>query len=856
MTKLTFDCDVLIAGGGPVGVTLAMDLATRGVSSIVLEQRRDLPPNPRCNTTNARSMEVFRRLGCADAVRAAGLPGDNSTDVVYMTTMNGKEICRFERDTPDTVRAGAMKGIGHDWPTPEPPHYISQLYMEPALRHCAVTKHGVDLRLGWEIGLHTQNSDGVTSVARDVETGKEVALRSRYLVGADGSNSRVRRDIGARLEGIPMLGHACSVFLRSKRLTELYAKHPGWMYRFLGGVVMVAIDGTDEWLIHTNPAPGTDPEAFNPEPMMFAGIGEAFEYEIININRWTARAMVANKYREGRVFLAGDAAHIWIPMGGFGMNAGVGDAVSIGWLLAGEIKGWLDPRALDAYEMERTALGALVASQAARWGAELRPLMRQSPEQCAAITKNAATRAALGAQLREINGSEWENSGMQLGYRYAQSPIIMHDGTPPPDFSLSTYHETSWPGVRAPHIWREGSPAKAKTKAKSKAKPGAKRLALYDEFGTGFALLRIGANAPDAAAFVTAAKARKIPLVVLDVPEREAVKKYEGYGLVLVRPDQHIAWRAKTLPPDPGMILDHVTGRRIKIAAPSVYHSTPLKAAFGTPAGLDYKRNKLVVADTAGLRVAIYDPKHDTLEPGVTIDGPPSGVGHLPDGRLIVAAMKQRRLLVVEGGVPEDYTDLGAVATGDLGHMIVDRSGRIYVVDTGGRSRRGGTPTAGAIIAVEADGSARVVLAGLAGPTGMAISPDGNTFFVSETAHARVQQCRIHLNGDLKEARPYIELGAKRACDGMTIDRDGALWLCLPDSHAVERYDHRGRLSGRIDLSKATPRSCVLSSNEQTLFIAGIEAANGRGFVSRAELAAPAGQRPMPKVAVTGTKAG
>ena len=495
MTTPHHDTPILIAGGGPVGITLAMDLAWRGVKSIVLEARQDLPPSPRCNTTNARSMEIFRRLGCADAIRAAGLPAEHSTDVVYMTAMNGDEFARFERPTPLDWRHGTARGIGSDWPTPEPQHFISQRYMEPPLRAHALQHYAIDLRQGTELVSFSQDEGGVTATVRDSATGQQSTIRAAYLVGADGSNSRVRRDIGARLEGIPKIADNVTVFIRARRLSELCAKHPGWMYRFLGGGVVVAIGGDDEWLIHTNVPAGQSLDNFDPEPAMFAAIGERFDYEVLDVARWTARAMVCNKFRQDRVFLAGDAAHLWIPMGGFGMNAGIGDACALGWLLAGVHQGWLDPKALDAYALERTSLGETVALQAVKWGQDMVRLLRLPPERAAQLRNSAGARAAYEPVVRSANSSEWQAVGMMLGFAYLGSPLVAYDDMPAPPFVLDEYRETSSPGVRAPHLWRDGLA----------------RVALHDQFGIGFTLLRIGATPPAGTALVEAAQARSVP---------------------------------------------------------------------------------------------------------------------------------------------------------------------------------------------------------------------------------------------------------------------------------------------------------------------------------------------------------
>jgi 2-polyprenyl-6-methoxyphenol hydroxylase-like FAD-dependent oxidoreductase len=454
VAEQVIDVPILVAGGGPVGVTLAMDLAYRGIRSIVVEKRKGEVSNPRCNTTNARSMEIFRRLGCADAVRDAGLPADWNTDVVFLTRMNGVEITRYERSTPADWRRGTPHGVGSTWPTPEPQHFISQIFLEPVLRAHARTHYGVQILEGWELTGFTQDDVGVHSTAINVDTGETLLFDSAYLVGADGGSSSVRAGIQARLEGQAVVRKTCSIYMRAPRLSEIARANPGWMYRFVSGVNLVAIDGVDKWLVHNHMPEGVDAESFDPEPLMFDSVGERFDYEILSSVRWTARAMVANKYREGRVFLAGDAAHIWIPSGGFGMNTGIADAASLGWMLAGVLDGWLDPKVLDAYEIERAPLGVLVATHAAAWWRDI-ATVRDEAKNITAIESDAAVRHDLSKRIRSLNLGEFENAGMQLGYFYTDSPIIAYDGSAPPEFRLDKYLETSWPGVRAPHVWRD-----------------------------------------------------------------------------------------------------------------------------------------------------------------------------------------------------------------------------------------------------------------------------------------------------------------------------------------------------------------------------------------------------------------
>lgn len=527
---------VLIVGAGPVGTTLAMDLARLGVKALVVERRRGIPPNPKCNTTNARSMEIFRRLGCADDIRAAGLPADHSTDVVYMTRLTGVEITRYERSTPADVLAGTQHGVAADWPTPEPQHFISQMYLEPVLRQAAVERWGVELWEGWELESFDQGDGAVDAVVRAVDTGERRTIRASYLVGTDGAASDVRRFIGARLEGIDRITDMCSTYFRSRRVAEIAADMPGWMLRSAAGrSILVAIDGADGWLIHTNVPDGEDPATWDPEPTMFAAIGEPFDYEILDRSRWTPRAMVADRWRDRNVFLAGDAAHLWVPMGGFGMNAGIADATALSWRLAGALGGWAGDALLDSYQTERAPIGDAIATQAVTWAIAAGMHLADDPERIAFLEGDspdaAEARAEIDALITRDTLSEFECPSFQLGYIYTDSPVICPDDlTPPASTEVVTYTPTTWPGARLPHVWLDPT------------------TSVYDRLGTGFTLLRVGTDAPTGDELVAAAHERHVPLDVLEVDPAAVGDDWDHATLVLVRPDQHVAWRSQSSP--------------------------------------------------------------------------------------------------------------------------------------------------------------------------------------------------------------------------------------------------------------------------------------------------------------------
>ena len=805
-----FTSPVVIIGAGPVGLTLAMDLAWRGVMSLVVERRLHQPVNPKCNTTNARSMEIFRRLGCADAIRKQGLPAEHPTDVVYMTRMNSHELTRYHLPPRTLVRA-TTGSIDDGWPTPEPQHRISQLYLEPILRDHTRDRYHVDIWEGWELVSFTEQPSGVQVIVCNLASGEERSLNTRYLVGCDGADSSVQKMIGAKLQGIPEIEKVCSSYVRAKRIGEINAKHPAWMYRMMGSGRMniaLTIDGDQKWLFHTVMGPGDHLDTFDAESEIFAAVGEKFEYELLGQERWTARAMVANKYRHGNVFLAGDAAHIWVPMGGFGMNAGIADAEHLGWLLGGVIGGWLNPAILDAYEIERAPIGNLMEHEAAQMSADLSRAMSLDPRLNDDSAEGVALRAEVGARIAATNTSEFNSVGMQLGYYYLNSPIICSDG-PPPAFKLDTYQESSVPGVRAPHFFlADGS-------------------SLYDHLGRGLTLLRIGTNSPTGDTFAAAAKAANIPFARLDLADDSAVKKYEGYSLVLVRPDHHIVWRGREAvsAERAGEILRRVTGHEIVKKKMVEVQAQPLRSApflFGQ--GTRWHNGKLYFSDMIGEQVMSFDPATQKTEVIVKVPHRPNGLGFLSDGTLLINSTMNARILAFKDGRLDEYIDLSKLVRGDLSDMAVSGNDCVYIGETASRVLEGEPPGSGSLIFIDAQRNATTFQTGLMFPNGLVISADGKTLYNGESFACHVSQYRIEANGLPIERRLFADLGGK-FCNGLGHDPADGVWVCCPGSNGeVQRYDSRGIRTHVVHID-GEPMACAYGGNDnQTLFIVGIEA--------------------------------
>jgi 2-polyprenyl-6-methoxyphenol hydroxylase-like FAD-dependent oxidoreductase len=536
---------VLIAGGGPVGLTVAMDLAWRGIPVLVLESRAPgEPPSVKCNHVSARTMEIFRRLGVAQAVRNAGLPPDYPNDVAFRTTTTGIELSRI----PIPCRADRYTATGGPdtwWPTPEPPHRINQIYLEPVLFAHAQSMPGIRILNRTQLTAFEQHETGVTATAADLGGGEDLTITADYLIGADGAHSTVRRKIGANLSGDAVLEQRQSTYIRAPELLRAIPTKPAWANTSLNprrSANMFAIDGRETWLVHNYMRPEETFDSVDREGCIrtILGVGPSFPFEIIAKEDWTARRMIAARFRERRVFLCGDAAHIWVPNAGYGMNAGIADAMNLSWMLAGVLNGWAAPAILDCYEAERMP----ITDQVSRYAmGTSRALARQRgviPDDIEEPGPDGdAARARVGQHAYDINVGQFCCGGLNFGSFYENSPIIAHDKeATAPGYTLYDFTPSTVPGCRTPHVWLgEG-------------------VSLYDALGPDFTLLRFD-PALDVSKLLAAAKVRGVPLHLLDITTSEPVYAKK---LVLSRPDQHVAWRADTAPAEPIELIDRIRG--------------------------------------------------------------------------------------------------------------------------------------------------------------------------------------------------------------------------------------------------------------------------------------------------------
>jgi 2-polyprenyl-6-methoxyphenol hydroxylase-like FAD-dependent oxidoreductase len=479
-------------------------------------------------------------------LRDAGLPADHPNDVAFRTSVCGAELTRI----PIPARAERYTSkVGPDttWPTPEPPHRINQLYLEPILLEHTAALPGVTLLNRTQVTGFTQRDGHVDAVALDLDTQQERRIRARYLVGCDGGSSTVRKAIGAKLEGTPVIQRVQSTYLRAPQLGAMMPGKPAWCYYSVNprrcGTVF-AIDGHATWLVHNHLNPD-EPEFDSIDRdwsiRQILGVGEDFHYEVISKEDWVGRRLVATRFRDRNVFIAGDAAHLWVPYGGYGMNAGIADALNLSWLLGARLQGWGEESILDAYEAERRPITEQVSRFAMEHAAKMIRARRAVPPNIEADdAAGEQARRDVGSEAYELNVQQFCCAGLNFGYFYQGSPIIASDGEDPPAYSMGEFEESTVPGCRAPHLWL------------------ADGRSLYDAFGPGYTLLRLDSGL-DIAPLLAAARARHLPLEVIDLAGADVPAAYR-HKLVLCREDQHVAWRGDAAPAEAAALVELLRG--------------------------------------------------------------------------------------------------------------------------------------------------------------------------------------------------------------------------------------------------------------------------------------------------------
>jgi 2-polyprenyl-6-methoxyphenol hydroxylase-like FAD-dependent oxidoreductase len=506
---------VLVAGGGPVGLATAVELAHHGVASLVVERRPGVSwLRPRAKTTSARTMEHFRRWGLADTLRSrAPLPVAWSDEAIFCTSLLGREITRFDRCFGLELAGSELVA--------EPGQQVAQPLVEQVLREAVMASPLADLVTGAEVVAVGQTADEAWADVA-ITGGGTRHVRAAYVVGCEGARSLVRDAIGAQYQGGDDSRPNYNIVFEAPGLAERVAHGPAVHYWIInpaqpGLVGRLNLDET-WWCI----AQGVDAASGEVDSYQIIRnlIGADLAVTVLATDSWRARMLLADRYSEGRLFIAGDAAHQNPPWGGHGFNTGIGDAVNLGWKLAAVINGWGGHGLLDSYEAERRPIARRTIEEAVRNMSTLAPELSDpglagTPEQF----ERARPRVALAIQRDKA--SEFHSLPLTLGYDYRDSPIVITDhrhesagGEWPPS--------TGEPGYRLPHRWLG---------------PGE---SLYDHLGRGFTLLG-DVNSPAGRRLVVAAAAHNVPLVQIAMNEEDRDGLFSD-PLSLVRPDQHVAW--------------------------------------------------------------------------------------------------------------------------------------------------------------------------------------------------------------------------------------------------------------------------------------------------------------------------
>jgi 2-polyprenyl-6-methoxyphenol hydroxylase-like FAD-dependent oxidoreductase len=536
------DTQVLIVGAGPVGLTLAVDLGLRGVRCTLVEQKEAPQFLPKMERCNARTMEIFRRMGLADRIRAAGLPAHCPMDVFIITSITEPPLLHLPY--PSVTEAKKEIAAATDASMPlEPYQLISQYTLEPFLKSVAEKLPTVTVRYGTEFVDFTENPDSVTARLR---SGRSVSqITALYLAGCDGGASPIRKQLGIGLTGE---GNLLELRQALYRCDDLYERIPigkGRHYHVADAqhTFLILQDSTKHFTLHAVVERDSDMVAQFAKTIVMP-----LPFEMINCGVWRQNLLLADRYGSGsRVFLAGDAVHLVIPTGGLGMNTGCGDAIDLSWKLAATLAGWGGPNLLRSYEIERRQVGErnVAASRFAsagrrKWRSMWRPNIRDITAEGAEIRANLARVADV--EQRKTN----EMLGAELGYRYVGSPLIAAEANQGadegPEHNFMHYVPSTYPGVRLPHVWL------------------ADGAAVQDRvgYGHGYTLLRFAGNR-DVEALGRAFAAHGAPYAQLDLIDVPARDNY-GHDLILVRPDLHVVWRGNALPDDPARLAALATG--------------------------------------------------------------------------------------------------------------------------------------------------------------------------------------------------------------------------------------------------------------------------------------------------------
>jgi putative polyketide hydroxylase len=513
---------VLIVGGGPVGLTASILLSQAGIRSLLVERHAGTAVHPKARAINARTMEIYRQCGVEAAIRAAGLPLQYTGLIVWARTLAGEEI---ERRVPWRAgpQASAVSAVRNC--------LCAQDDLEPVLRAFAEQHTLGELSFSTEVIAFEQDEEGVV-VTLSHANGTSTLVRAEYVIAADGARSRIRRELGVKMLGEQNVYDSVNILLNAD-LRPWTSHRPAALYFIENPAIratFLTINPADRWgfLVNNLATFGYKAEKFTPERSvefvrLAVGVPD-LAIKILGIAPWTASAHVAERYRHGRIFLAGDAAHEMPPTGGLGLNTGVQDVHNLAWKLAAVLRGAAAPSLLDTYHDERQPIG--------------RAVTEQSLANAISMGRSAQMAKNKGARPEYLN-----EQGMIFGAHYTSTAVVP-DGTNAPYVAnpVTDYVPSARPGGRAPHIWLEGNGTRSST---------------IDLVGNGFALLTAAGGKAWSEAANELATEYPLHLETLTIDDSEFMSAYDldESGAVLIRPDGYVGWRSRSKTSDPSRTL-------------------------------------------------------------------------------------------------------------------------------------------------------------------------------------------------------------------------------------------------------------------------------------------------------------
>ncbi|KAL3430604.1 FAD binding domain-containing protein [Aspergillus tetrazonus] len=546
---------VLIVGGGPVGLITATTLAKYGVRSVILERNLTTTKWPKMDLTNSRSMEIYQRLGIAEALRKVAVPSHYPFTCLFSSGLHAdKAITAWDLPSPDEYRRRIREQNDGSMPS-EPWLRVSQEIFEAWLKGLGMENPLIDFRAGWKVTGARELDHGVEVEAIHPDTGEGWKVSADFAVGCDGAHSAIRKSLDIPLDGGPIHGYAVLVHFKSRDLSRIQKQGQFWHLFFPnaasdGGSIkgaVIAQDEVDTWTVHRFMRPDVDHTQLSSEEIVYDLLGgmsgQPFPIKIDEVlvrSTWTPSVALARSYAgpKHRIFIAGDACHQTVPTGGYGMNTGIADGYDIGWKLAAVIQNWAGPATLLSYEQERRPVGEL----ALQWSkVHMGNLMKMSAElglDAHTIELNsdagAEMRAAMQSYLQTHDGHN-QSIGVEMGYRYVSSLCVLgalDAELSAPEFHPRKYTPSTMPGYRAPHVYlTTGTPVS--------------RL-----FGDGFTLVAFPeSEGLDASTeqLRTAARKRALPLEVVELPGEVHAHEVWGASLVLVRPDGFVSWHGDSV---------------------------------------------------------------------------------------------------------------------------------------------------------------------------------------------------------------------------------------------------------------------------------------------------------------------